>query len=139
MKCLYLLTRKGKLEANRLLQIFLMDFRDLMAWMTDLAMRISSGEPAKNVREAEALLELHTERKVPYQREAVYMKWLGRRALKCGVVSRQTEVQLLGHAGLPPASWDLEAYYVFFYSLSSMFGNYLVVAKRIDHIHFLTT
>lgn len=70
MKCLYLLTRKGKLEANRLLQIFLMDFRDLMAWMTDLAMRISSGEPAKNVREAEALLELHTERKVPYRREA---------------------------------------------------------------------
>lgn len=68
MKCLYLLTRKGKLEANRLLQIFLMDFRDLMAWMTDLAMRISSGEPAKNVREAEALLELHTERKVTYQR-----------------------------------------------------------------------
>lgn len=67
MKSLYLLTRKGKLEANRLLQIFLMDFRDLMAWMTDLAMRISSGEPAKNVREAEALLELHTERKVPYK------------------------------------------------------------------------
>ena len=57
--------RKGKLEANRLLQIFLMDYRDLMAWMTDLAMRISSGEPAKNVREAEALLELHMERKVP--------------------------------------------------------------------------
>ncbi|KAJ7373044.1 hypothetical protein OS493_014188 [Desmophyllum pertusum] len=55
--------RKGKLEANRLLQIFLMDYRDLMAWMTDLATRISSGEPAKNVREAEALLELHTERK----------------------------------------------------------------------------
>ena len=72
MKCLYLLTRKGKLEANRLLQIFLMDFRDLMAWMTDLAMRISSGEPAKNVKEAEALLELHTERKVPYQREQCY-------------------------------------------------------------------
>ena len=48
-----------------------MDFRDLMAWMTDLAMRISSGEPAKNVREAEALLELHTERKVTYNREAV--------------------------------------------------------------------
>jgi len=57
--------RKGKLEANRLLQIFLMDYRDLMAWMTDLAMRISSGEPARNVREAEALLELHMERKVP--------------------------------------------------------------------------
>ena len=57
--------RKGKLEANRLLQIFLVDYRDLMAWMTDLAMRISSGEPAKNVREAEALLELHMERKVP--------------------------------------------------------------------------
>ena len=53
------------MEANRLLQIFLMDYRDLMAWMTDLAMRISSGEPAKNVREAEALLELHMERKVP--------------------------------------------------------------------------
>lgn len=67
IKPLYLLTRKGKLEANRLLQIFLMDYRDLMAWMTDLAMRISSGEPAKNVREAEALLELHTERKVPYK------------------------------------------------------------------------
>ena len=70
MKPLYLLTRKGKLEANRLLQIFLMDFRDLMAWMTDLAMRISSGEPAKNVGEAEALLELHTERKVLCEREA---------------------------------------------------------------------
>ena len=56
--------RKSKLEANRLLQIFLVDYRDLMAWMTDLATRISSGEPAKNVREAEALLELHTERKV---------------------------------------------------------------------------
>ena len=67
MKFLHLLTRKGKLEANRLLQIFLVDFRDLMAWMTDLAMRISSGEPAKNVREAEALLELHTERKVPHK------------------------------------------------------------------------
>ena len=53
------------MEANRLRQIFLMDYRDLMAWMTDLAMRISSGEPAKNVREAEALLELHMERKVP--------------------------------------------------------------------------
>ena len=52
------------MEANRLLQIFLMDYRDLMAWMTDLATRISSGEPARNVREAEALLELHTERKV---------------------------------------------------------------------------
>ena len=59
-----ILTRKGKLEANRLLQIFQMDYRDLMAWMTDLATRISSGEAAKNVREAEALLELHTERKV---------------------------------------------------------------------------
>ena len=70
IKPLYLLFRKGKLEANRLLQIFLVDFRDLMAWMTDLAMRISSGEPAKNVREAEALLELHTERKVPYKKEA---------------------------------------------------------------------
>ena len=70
MTPLYLLPRKGKLEASRLLQIFLMDFRDLMAWMTDLAMRISSGEPAKNVREAEALLELHTERKVTYKREA---------------------------------------------------------------------
>ena len=56
--------RKSKLEANRLLQIFLMDYHDLMAWMTDLATRISSGEPARNVREAEALLELHTERKV---------------------------------------------------------------------------
>ena len=52
------------MEANRLLQIFLMDYRDLMAWMTDLATRFSSGEPARNVREAEALLELHTERKV---------------------------------------------------------------------------
>lgn len=56
--------RKSKLDANRLLQIFLMDFRDLMTWMTDLASRISSGEPPKNVREAEALLELHSERKV---------------------------------------------------------------------------
>ena len=56
--------RKRKLDANRLLQIFLMDFRDLMTWMTDLASRISSGEPPKNVREAEALLELHSERKV---------------------------------------------------------------------------
>ncbi|XP_068689103.1 spectrin beta chain-like isoform X1 [Montipora foliosa] len=55
--------RKNKLDANRLLQIFLMDYRDLMTWMTDLATRISSGEPAKNVREAEALLELHLERK----------------------------------------------------------------------------
>ena len=63
--CFCSVFRKGKLEANRLLQIFLMDYRDLMAWMTDLAMRISSGEPAKNVREAEALLELHMERKVP--------------------------------------------------------------------------
>ena len=61
---LQIFTRKGKLEANRLLQIFQMDYRDLMAWMTDLATRISSGEAAKNVREAEALLELHTERKV---------------------------------------------------------------------------
>ena len=72
LKPLYFLFRKGKLEANRLLQIFLMDFRDLMAWMTDLAMRISSGEPAKNVREAEALLELHTERKVPYKMEVAW-------------------------------------------------------------------
>ncbi|KAK2560477.1 Spectrin beta chain [Acropora cervicornis] len=55
--------RKSKLDANRLLQIFLMDFRDLMTWMTDLASRISSGEPPKNVREAEALLEVHSERK----------------------------------------------------------------------------
>ena len=32
---LQIFTRKGKLEANRLLQIFQMDYRDLMAWMTD--------------------------------------------------------------------------------------------------------
>ena len=66
MRSSHLLTRKSKLDANRLLQIFLMDYRDLMAWMTDLATRITSGEPARNVREAEALLELHTERKVSY-------------------------------------------------------------------------
>ena len=72
-----LLIRKGKLEANRLLQIFLMDYRDLMAWMTDLATRISSGEPAKNVREAEALLELHTERKVLYIRHKLPYKAYG--------------------------------------------------------------
>ena len=55
--------RKGKLEANRLLQIFLLDYNDLMTWMTDIASRMSSGDTAKNVKDAEAMLELNKERK----------------------------------------------------------------------------
>ena len=35
-----------------------------MSWMTDLSTRMSSGELAKSVKDAEALLELHKERKV---------------------------------------------------------------------------
>ncbi|EDO49575.1 predicted protein [Nematostella vectensis] len=55
--------RKVILEANRLLQIFLVDYRDLMSWMNDLGTRMSSGELADNVRDAEAMLGLHEERK----------------------------------------------------------------------------
>jgi hypothetical protein len=56
--------RKSQLEANRLRQIFLVDYRDLMSWMSDLASKISSGELAKSVQDAQALLDLHKERKV---------------------------------------------------------------------------
>lgn len=47
-----------------MLQIFLVDYRDLTSWMGDLDQRITNGELANNVKDAQALLDLHRERKV---------------------------------------------------------------------------
>lgn len=60
--------RKGKLEANRLLQIFLVDYHDLMTWMTDMVTHLSSKDTAKNVKDSEAMLELNRERKDELER-----------------------------------------------------------------------
>ena len=46
--------------------MFLVDYRDNISWMSDLASKISSGELAKSVQDAQALLDLHKERKVSH-------------------------------------------------------------------------
>ena len=46
--------------------MFLVDYHDNMSWMSDLASKISSGELAKSVQDAQALLDLHKERKVSH-------------------------------------------------------------------------
>eukprot|EP00118_Oscarella_pearsei_P025242 m.307813 g.307813 ORF g.307813 m.307813 type:complete len:2422 (+) comp42859_c0_seq1:216-7481(+) len=53
--------RKKKLSDSSDLQRFLVDYRDLMAWINGLNTLVSSDELAKDVGSAEALLERHQE------------------------------------------------------------------------------
>ena len=55
--------RKQKLDESYFLHRFLADFRDLTSWINDMKAVISGDKLAKDVNEAEALLERHTEHK----------------------------------------------------------------------------
>ena len=55
--------RKQKLDESYFLHRFLADFRDLTSWINDMKAVISGDKLAKDVTEAEALLERHTEHK----------------------------------------------------------------------------
>lgn len=55
--------RKSKLEDSRKLQEFLKTLRNLQTWMVDVTVRMTSGELAQDVDEAEKLLEIHHERR----------------------------------------------------------------------------
>lgn len=55
--------RKDNLLQSRELQKFLADLKDFLLWAKDFHDRISSDELAKNVLEAERLLQTHQERK----------------------------------------------------------------------------
>ena len=54
--------RKSKLEDSRKLQEFLKTLRNLQTWMADITVRMTSGELAQDVDEAETMLEAHQER-----------------------------------------------------------------------------
>ncbi|GFO34699.1 spectrin beta chain, non-erythrocytic 5-like, partial [Plakobranchus ocellatus] len=56
-------TRKAKLAQSYLLQKFLADARELINWSSDMMSRMNAEELAKDVTEAENLLQMHHERK----------------------------------------------------------------------------
>ncbi|XP_061172689.1 spectrin beta chain, non-erythrocytic 5-like [Saccostrea echinata] len=56
-------SRKQKLSDSYQLQKFLSDARELVSWSTEMVQRMNAGELAKDVPEAESLLQIHHERK----------------------------------------------------------------------------
>ncbi|XP_059148013.1 spectrin beta chain, non-erythrocytic 2-like isoform X3 [Physella acuta] len=55
--------RKAKLAASYKLQKFLSDARELMGWSNDMTSKMNAQELAKDVSEAENMLQMHNERK----------------------------------------------------------------------------
>lgn len=64
--------RKERLNESYSLQKFNFDLKELEQWVNNMQTRMTSGEIAKDIPEAEAMMELHQERKVGSLYEYLY-------------------------------------------------------------------